>query len=81
MYKSVNQCGPSYLSALFTKVNEGHTYATRGSTHGNLVPGGPKTEYGKRTFSYSGAVQWNQLPLVLREMSYGSFKRNYFRYV
>ena len=80
VHKSIRKCSPPYLCTMFDKVQDSHTYLTRGSTHGNVKLTAPKTDYGKRTFSFSGASQWNKLPLVLREMDIDCFKRHYHKF-
>ena len=64
MYKTINELTtPSYLQSLFK--NRELVYNVRNSENILQVPK-PKTDYGKRSFSYSGATLWNGLPVQLR---------------
>ena len=56
---------PDYLQELFhLRVNN---YNLRDSDHKLELPK-PRTEYLKRSFSYSGALLWNNLPNDLRSL-------------
>ena len=67
VYKTLNNLTPGYLTSRFTwRENSG--YNLRDSVNKLQVPL-PRTEYGKRSFSYSGAVLWNNLPVDLRANS------------
>ena len=61
MYNAVNNQTPNYLSSRFFSRNEALTYNLR-NTEGKLSIPQPRTNYCKRSFSYSGAVLWNSLP-------------------
>ena len=73
MYKTINQRTPQYLQEMFTfKEN---AYSLRDSDNKLIVPQ-PRTEYLKRSFSYSGVSLWNSLPGSLRSMPrLSSFKK------
>ena len=62
-----------YLQEMFTfKEND---YSLRDSDNKLIVPQ-PRTEYLKRSFSYSGALLWNSLSGSLRSISsISSFKK------
>ena len=72
MHKTINKRAPQYLQEMFTfKEN---AYSLRDSDNKFIVPQ-PRTEYLKRSFSYSGASLWNSLPGSVRSMpSLSSFK-------
>ena len=53
-----------YLRQMFCKFSA--NYDLRNSVHKLALPK-PRTEYIKRSFSYSGAALWNSLPRDLRE--------------
>ena len=74
MYKVTNNLTPMYLQDLFvTRVSH---YSLRDS-EGKLFLPKPRTDYLKRSFSYSGASLWNSLPESLRSsLSLSSFKRS-----
>ena len=57
MYKIVNNIVPDYLSLHFV---------LRESDFSLAIPQ-PRTNYCKRSLSYSGAVLWNSSPLVIRQ--------------
>ena len=63
MYKVYNGCAPQYLQQLFPpRYSE---YNLRNSLNKVCVPK-PRTDYLKRSFTYSGACLWNSLPEQLR---------------
>ena len=72
MHKTIKKMTPQYLQEMFTfKEND---YSLRDSDNKLIVPQ-PRTEYLKRSFSYSGALLWNSLSGSLRSMSsISSFK-------
>ena len=75
MYNTVNELAPDYLQRLFTRrhVNE---YNLR-NLEGNLSLSKPNTNYLKRSFSYSEACLWNNLPQDLKSVyCIGQFKRH-----
>ena len=61
MYNAVNNQTSNYLSSRFFPRNEALSYNLR-NTEGKLSIPQPRTNYCKRSFSYSGAVLWNSLP-------------------
>ena len=74
MYKTLNELAPDYLQCLFTQrhVND---YNLR-NLEGKLSLPKPNTNYLKRSFCYSGACLWNNLPQELKSVcSIGQFKR------
>ena len=68
VYKSLNDLAPDYLRTKFTDRSSVTTYSLR-DTEGKLAIPLPKTNFMKNSFSYSGAVLWNSLPLQLRQAS------------
>ena len=74
VYNSLNGLVPEYLSSKFVKRDETH-YSLRDSVNKLFVPF-PRTNFMKKSFSYSGAVLWNSLPCNVREAkSLTQFKR------
>lgn len=73
MFKSIHGLAPSYLQNLFSAR---HTnYHLRNSEQRLTLPR-PRTDYCKRSFSYSGAKIWNELPVYVRlSTSLAQFKR------
>ena len=74
MYKTLKELAPDYLQCLFTQhhVND---YNLR-NLEGKLSLPKPNTNYLKRSFCYSGACLWNNLPQELKSVcSIGQFKR------
>ena len=57
VYKSLNGLTPDYLSSKFVDRD----------TEGKLAIPQPHTNYMKNSFSYSGGVLWNSLPIELRQ--------------
>ena len=73
LFKTSNDLTPFYLHGLFESRSTG--YKLRNSEHNLFVPT-PRTNYGKRSFSYSGAVLWDGLPQNVRTTcSLSQFKR------
>ena len=66
MYNTVNNQTPDYISSRFFPRNERLTYNLR-NVDCKLSVLQPRTNYGKRSFSYSGAVLWNGLPNEIKQ--------------
>ena len=74
MYKTMNDLASEYLQSLFSQCHS--AYNLRNS-EGRLTLFKPSTNYLKRSFSYSGAMSWNNLPKSLKiAASVERFKRN-----
>ena len=74
MFKIFNNDCPTYLRERFHRTSEIHDYNLRGSNYDLQLPL-PKTNFLKRSFSYRGAMAWNQLSNERREMGdLSSFK-------
>ena len=65
MHKIVHKDAPEYLRNLFPLKNDGYL----SHTEKVWVPK-PKIDLFKTSFSYRGALDWNQLPLRLRQMQH-----------
>ena len=73
MYKTVNQLAPQRLCNISNNVT---SYNLRGSSNGLFIPR-PRTEFLKKSFSYSGAKLWNKIPEDIRNSSsYNLFCQN-----
>ena len=68
VYKSLNGLAPHYLREKFVERNTLTDYSLRDS-EGKLAIPLPHTNFIKNSFSYSGAVLWNTLPVELRQAS------------
>ena len=66
VYKSLNGLTPDNLSSKFVDRSSVSNYSLR-DTEGKLAIPQPHTNYMKNSFSYSGAVLWNSLPIELRQ--------------
>ncbi len=76
MYKCLNGLAPDYLTESFQFTRDTHSYGLRSSTTNGLFIEGGRTNYHKRSFSYTAAYDWNQLPPECREAeSLSAFKR------
>ena len=74
VYKSLNGLAPDYLKSMFTNRSTISTYSLR-NCEGKLAVPLPRTNFLKNSFSYSGALLWNSLPINLRQaQSLASFK-------
>ena len=67
MYKCMNGLAPEYLTEFFKKCSSVNNYTMRSTSLDNLHVQRPNTNFGKRTFQYSGIILWNSLPLTLKE--------------
>ena len=73
MYKCVNKLAPNYLCNMFTP--RALSFDLRDASQKLCLPK-PRTDYLKRSFSYSGASLWNDLPEDIRTTkSLRNFKR------
>ena len=66
MYKKLNGMTPDCLRSRFVYLDNVNVYRLR-NTENKLVLPQPRTDYLKRSFSYSGAQLWNNLPVDLRQ--------------
>ena len=64
MYKSLHKKSPSYLSDKFKPCS--NKYQTRSNKSNLLYVPKPKLEFYRRSFCYSGATLWNNLPEHVR---------------
>ena len=78
MYKCINNLAPAYLCNLFAPRTP--NYYFRNAKKKLMLPK-PRTDYLKCSFSYSGALLWNNLPEEIRTSnSLGFFKRSSHRW-
>ena len=68
MYKTLHGKTPDYLRSRFVYHENVCAYRLR-NTENKLVLPQPRTDYLKRSFLYSGAQLWNNLPVDLRQAS------------
>ena len=74
MYKSMNDLAPEYLQSL---ASQRHSAYNLRNPEGRLTLSKQSTNYLKRSFSYSGAMLWNNLTKNLKNAaSVEHFKRN-----
>ena len=79
MYKSINNLAPAYLCNLFAPRTP--NYYFRNAKKKLILPK-PRTDYLNRSFSYSGALLWNNLPEEMRTSNFlGLFKRGSHRWI
>ena len=73
MFKTMNGLAPDYLQSLFS---QRHSVYNLRDSEGKLTLPKPNTNYLKRSFSYSGAMLWNNLPKCLKNaVSVNNFKQ------
>ena len=65
MFKILNGQTPDYLSNKFIFRNDTTNYRLRNSEMRLALPQ-PRTDYVRKSFSYSGAALWNSLPADIR---------------
>ena len=68
MYKTLHGMTPNYLRSRFVYRDSAKAYRLR-NTENKLVLPQPRTDYLKRSFLYSGAQLWNNLPVDLGQAS------------
>ena len=74
MYKTMNDLAPEYLQSHFS---QSHAAYNLRNCDGRLTLSKPGTSYFKRSFSYSRAMLWNNLPKSLQNAtSIEHFNRN-----
>ena len=66
MYNAVNNQTPDYLSTRFTPRHEVLSCSVQNAECKLSIPQ-PRTNYGKRSFSYRGAVLWNSSPKEIKQ--------------
>ena len=72
MFKTMNGLAPVYLQSLFS---QHHSVYNLRDSEGKLTLPKPRTNYLKRSFSYSGAMLWNNLHKCLKNaVSLNNFK-------
>ena len=59
MYKTMIDLAPEYLQSIFSR---SHSAYNLRNSEGKLSLSKPSTNYLKRSFSYTGAMLWNNLP-------------------
>ncbi len=74
VYKCRNGLVLQYHAETFSNVSDKHVHHTRAQT---LVK--PKNNQLKRSFKYSGALNWNNLNPVIRNASLNIFKYAYLK--
>ena len=68
MHSIVNNTAPEYLTSSFVRRCDLTSYNLRENEYKLAVPQ-PRTEFYKRSLSYSGSVLWNGLPLEVRQLT------------
>ena len=75
MFKTMNGLAPLYLQSLFSQRHSVYNLRSRDS-EGKLTLPKLNTNYLKRSFSFSGAMLWNNLPKCLKNaVSVNNFKQ------
>lgn len=65
MFKTLNDLAPDYISSKFIDRSKVNKYNLRNTEHKLALPL-PRTNYAKKSFSYSGGFLWNSLPNEVR---------------
>lgn len=68
MHTIVNNTAPEYLTSRFVRRCDLTSYNLRENEYKLAVPQ-PRTEFYRRSLSYSGSVLWNGLPLEVRQLT------------
>ena len=76
VHKVINNRAPVYLNSHFSRAGESQNRRTRASV-ANLHPPRCRTKMGQCSFAYTGALEWNDLPLFIKQSTnLYSFKGN-----
>lgn len=68
VYRSIYGPAPRYLSDYFPRVRDAHNHSTRSGV-ADVCLYRFRSNAGKGTFLYTGASEWNELPLSLKTTS------------
>ena len=68
VYRSIYGPAPRYLSDYFPHVRDAHNHSTRSGV-ADVCLYRFRSNAGKGTFLYTGASEWNELPLPIKTMS------------
>ena len=68
MHSIVNNTAPEDLTSRFVRRCALTSYNLRENEYKLVVPQ-PRTEFYKKSISYSGSVLWNSLPLEVRQLT------------
>ena len=80
MYSYFHDNLPMFYKDYFTTNNKIHTYNTRSASNIHITY--KRTNYGKLSLKYRGAVVWNSLPDDLKKSnSYRTFKKSLKLYI
>ncbi len=79
-YQVVNKMTPDYLN-VFKYVNEIHSRVTRQSISNKLYVPKPRIEISKQSFTYRGAVIFNEIPDNIKNTSYHNLKNLYYTHL
>ena len=80
MYKCLNQMCPEYMSQ-FMQYQTNDVYKMRSESQKKLVIPKVKYELFRKSFTYSGAILWNQLPNDIRSAGpLAHFKKSCFEH-
>ena len=66
IFKCLNNEAPLYLSEKVSYISENNPYQLRSVVNGDLCVPKSRTELFKKSFSYSGPLLWNNLPISVR---------------
>ena len=76
VYKSLNCLAPDYMSSKFILRNDLFNSCNLRDSENKLAVPLPRTNYYRKSFCYSGAVLWNNLPTDVRQAkSLTSFRK------
>ena len=77
IYKACNNLAPAYISDIL-KFSSNETYNLRSASHNDITIPRYRTNYAKKSFCYTGAKVWNNIPIEIRNAnSLSSFKTRY----
>ena len=67
VYHALSDQSPLYLSDMFVRPHLLHDHRTRNAANLGLILPRSRTQMGKRRFSHEAAVNWNELPNIVKQ--------------
>lgn len=81
MYKALNNQTPDYIQNKFQHTQDRHNINLRSSTQNKLYVPKPRLEFARKSFAYSGAKLWNDIPQTVQTaQSLAQFKSRYLKW-
>ena len=81
IFKILNGLAPAYLNDIFIPTSNVHNRNLRSASECQFYSPRPNTEFFRKSFSYSGSVIWNTIPIHIKNAtSVAAFKTLYLNW-